>query len=67
MKVFKFLSNAFKSIDTFGEPVAVNYRGKTKYQSKIGAFFTVLAYVIISIVMVRKGTQLINRDEPTIK
>ena len=67
MKELKFLSNAFRSIDTFGEPVAVNYRGKTKYQSKIGAFFTVLAYIIISFVIITKGRQLFNKDEPTIK
>ncbi len=55
MKIVKFLSNGFKSLDTFGEPVAVNYRGKTKYKSKIGAFFTLIAYIIITFVSINRG------------
>ena len=33
-------SKLFVSIDAFGDPVSLNYRGETSYKTAIGALFT---------------------------
>ena len=35
------------SLDVFGEPVTLNYRGESTYKTGIGAFFTVILRVFI--------------------
>jgi len=37
----------FVSMDMFGHPVGVHYKGDTNYRTKVGALFTLVAYMII--------------------
>ncbi len=47
MKLTKWIGKRFTSLDMFGEHVSVYYRGKKKYQTKIGAFFSVLVAALM--------------------
>ena len=33
--------------DIYGHPIGVNYKGSDTYQTKLGAFFTLAAYVLV--------------------
>ena len=50
MKLLKWIGKCFSSLDMFGEHVSVYYRGKKKYQTKIGAFSSILVVVLLSYV-----------------
>ena len=43
---FKF-TDWLISTDMYGLPVTVNYHGSDKYQTKLGAFFSVATYTLI--------------------
>ena len=53
--MFKFIKYIV-SLDAFGEPVTLNYRGKSTYKTGLGAFFTIclrafiLTYGLLSII-----------------
>ena len=38
--MFKFI-NYLVSLDAFGEPVTLNYRGSSTFKTGLGAFFTI--------------------------
>ena len=42
-------SDFFLSLDIFGHPVTVNYKGEDKFKTRLGALFTI-ALVVLSIV-----------------
>ena len=39
----------FQSLDIFGHPIGVNYKGSPTFQTKMGAFFTMAVYSVILI------------------
>ena len=43
VKFLKFLT----SLDAFGEPVSLNYKGETSFKTSIGAFFTIVLRLFI--------------------
>ena len=51
MKFVRF----FRSFDKFGEPVKINYKGEDTYRTKLGAFFTILLYVMVIGYMTKKA------------
>jgi hypothetical protein len=51
----------------FAEPVTVYYRGKSKYQTKIGALMSVLVFVIVGAAIYTKGLKLLSKSDPTIQ
>ena len=44
--MFKFLKYLV-SLDVFGEPVTLNYRGESTFKTGIGAFFTIILRAFI--------------------
>ena len=46
----------FRSLDDYGEPVDINYKGDTSYKTYTGAFFTValkgfmIAFTVINLI-----------------
>ena len=37
----------FVGLDIFGKPIGVSYKGSNTYQTRIGAFCTLISYVIM--------------------
>jgi len=37
----------FKSFDSFGEPISLNYKGDSAYNTGLGAFFSIAIQVFI--------------------
>ena len=46
MGTFSFY-NFLKSLDIFGNPVSLNYRGETSFKTGIGAFFSIAITVLL--------------------
>lgn len=38
----KIVKSFVKFVDFYGEPVTVNYKGSSQYQTKLGAFFSLI-------------------------
>ena len=41
------IDSLFKSIDIFGHPISVNYRGEDTFKTRLGAFFTIVVYTLM--------------------
>ena len=39
--------DAIVSGDIYGHPIGVNYKGSDTYRTKLGALFTIVAYVLV--------------------
>ena len=39
--------DAIVSGDIYGHPIGVNYKGSDTYRTKLGALFTITAYVLV--------------------
>ena len=46
----KNLTTKFTNIDNFGENISINYKGNSEYKTVLGAIFTLLLYVFITII-----------------
>ena len=71
------IGETFKSIDIFGHPISVNYRGEDTFKTRLGACFTLIVYLLmifnlvqLSIAYVdgsnqeeKNRVQLFNRNE----
>ena len=57
---FKKVIDGFRSLDLFGEPVTVYFKGKSKYKTKIGAFFSVAIFIICAVSGGKYAKRLIN-------
>jgi len=54
----------FKSLDMFGHPIGVNFKGSEVYRTKLGALVSLIAYTIIGTYAVIKTLRLVSRDNP---
>ena len=45
----KKFSAAFKSIDIYGHPIGVHYKGNSTYQTKLGSLVTLFTFVFVTI------------------
>ena len=45
----KRFSAALKSIDIYGHPIGVHYKGNSTYQTKLGSFVTLMSFVIVTV------------------
>ena len=50
----------FVGLDTFGRPLSVNYKGSDTYQTKLGAFCTVVSYVLMTVNLVNLMTAFVS-------
>ncbi len=48
----KKIGDSFREFDFFGEPVTVYYKGKSKYKTKIGAFFSIALFIVCVVCVV---------------
>jgi len=55
---------SFVSIDMFGHPVGVNYKGSEAYRTKVGALFSIIAYMIIGTYFGERVYRLVKKDQP---
>lgn len=55
----------FKSIDMYGMPVGVNYRGSDTYKTKLGALGTLLTWICVLGYGISKIILLVNKSEPS--
>jgi hypothetical protein len=62
----KQINDGFRSLDFFGEPVTVYYKGKSKYKTKIGAFFSVAVFIMCAVSGGRYANRMFNREDPFI-
>ena len=49
----------FQALDIFGHPIGVNYKGNDTFQTKMGAFFTLVVYSLIIINLITLSTDFI--------
>jgi len=54
----------FVSMDMFGHPVGVHYKGDSSYRTKVGSLFTLFAYMIVGSYTLLKVTRLATLDNP---
>lgn len=58
------LIKKFKQIDLFGQPVSLNYRGQSSYQTKLGALVSSVFMVFVAYVTCIRLDKLIMRKNP---
>ena len=57
-------SKKFMSIDMYGHPVGVNYKGSDAYKTRLGALVTLLTYLLIGTYAGFKIVKLVTKDDP---
>ena len=60
------IDDKFISLDSFGVPIGVNYRGNDAYKTRLGAFFSIITFVLMFTFAVERGQKLIMREGPNI-
>ena len=58
----KKFTTALKSIDIFGHPVGVHYKGSSTYKTSLGSFMTLLSIIIVGIYAQILITELATGD-----
>ena len=66
-KIVKYFDRVFRALDIFGEPVTILYRGNSKYNTKTGAFFSLVVGVLLTAAFVINLQRMMYKDDPTIK
>ena len=51
-----------ESLDIFGQPIGVNFRGEDTYKTKMGAFCTLSYYVLVLVNIVTLSTAFSNHS-----
>ena len=57
--MFSFI-NYLVSLDTFGEPVTLNYKGSSTFKTGVGAFFTLVLRAFILIYGIKTFIEVIR-------
>ena len=64
----KFSLGAFvRSIDLFGHPIKVNYKGQHDYNTLFGGVFSILAYSLTLVLVYRAVKEIIIMEDPELK
>ena len=50
------------SLDLFGHPVGVNYKGSGVFQTKLGAFLTLVVQALMVFNLITSGQAFLNRS-----
>ena len=56
----------FRSIDTFGKPINLNFRGEEYFKTSLGAFISLIWFAAILAFIAQKATQSVTRHDPVI-
>ena len=62
----KNLTKKFTNIDNFGENISINYKGNSEYKTVLGAIFTLLLYVFITIITFWGIIEVFEYQDPQI-
>ena len=60
-------SNLLKSIDSFGHPIQVNYKGEETFKSQVGGLLSLLSLALTLVLVVRAVNEMVVMEEPTLK
>ena len=63
--MFKFI-NYLISLDAFGEPVTLNYRGDSSFKTGVGAFFTIVLRIFIFTYGLFELIKVLQYEDPQI-
>ena len=61
-----YLKDKFIGLDMFGVPVTVNYRGESSYNTRFGAFLSLISWFLLIAFAIEQGIVLVNRQNPQI-
>ena len=61
------ISKALKSVDMYGHPINVNYRGENSYKTSYGGLLSLLTYFLTIIMVVRATEELVLMKDPSVK
>jgi hypothetical protein len=64
MKNKETLMDKFRKIDTYGAPIALNYEGKNRFKTNLGAVMTILTRMFILYSSLFKIIRLITLRNP---
>ena len=62
----KILQSLVNAVDIYGEPIHLNYRGQSTYNTKVGFMATLATVGLMAGFGYSKAAQLINKTNPTI-
>ena len=51
-----------QSLDKFGHPIGVTYRGDTEFKTRLGGFITLLTYVLVILYTTEKVTEFFDKS-----
>ena len=60
------LSHWLKSVDSFGHPVQVNYKGDKTFKSQVGGVLSLLSMALTLMMVVRAVKEMVLMEEPTL-
>ena len=60
------LSKLVNTLDIYGQPIGVNYKGESSYKTKVGALMSIITFGLGLALAVSKIIQMANRDNATI-
>ena len=58
--------NLLSSLDEFGHPMSLTYKGEFTYQTLIGGVLSIIMQVLVAIMIINAVIEVYNVDEPTI-
>ncbi len=62
----KRLNDRLKKMDLFGLPIALNFKGSSVFQTKLGGLLSIYSVLLILAFAVVKGTSMVQKSNPTI-
>ena len=66
IKSMPFFSDYFLSLDSFGEPVSVNYKSDTTYKTVLGALLTIALKIFVLVYGVQSVIGMASFEDPSI-
>ena len=59
-------SNLLKSIDSFGHPIQVNYKGEETFKSLVGGVLSLLSLALTLVLVLKAVNEIVAMEEPTL-
>ena len=53
--------------DRLGHPFALNYKGETSHQTRLGAFLSIGISLLVLIILLQKTIELVNMTDPNVQ
>ena len=62
----QWLDDKFVSLDSYGVPISVKYRGYDTYRTRCGAFLSLISLILVLTYGYKNGKKLLLKESPTI-